>query len=293
MLDIHNEIAMLSCDFQSEDIVFSEIKPAFESTLAGLEVLKSGVGTKFTEMKTVLENEGGIKGVTLSGDVHQSIDEVKTLMSRYIDRLKENIADRLTQQNGDVIHNLGAIFEPTMFDEELADGAISDLATFYGTAKTVEITDIDNEQPIVTVIQPLLHKENLLQEWPRFKGMLKGTYKNYKTPALCQKIIVLHSDRFPNMAVLSKIALSFCLTSVPCERVFSVQNRLKSKFRSSMKEEKLDCLMYKRLEGPDIKDFDPSPAIRLWNNIKDRRHKRLAQPYKPRAKKAREDGNRI
>ena len=104
------------------------------------------------------------------------------------DKLKENTADRRIQQNGDIIHNLGAIFESAIFDEELADGAIKDLATFYGTAKTVEI--IHDEQAVVTVIQPILHKESLLQEWPRFKGMLKGTYKNTKTAALCKKVII-------------------------------------------------------------------------------------------------------
>ena len=55
MLDIHNELAALSCEFQREDLVFSEVRPLFESTLAGLEELKSG-GVKFREMITALED---------------------------------------------------------------------------------------------------------------------------------------------------------------------------------------------------------------------------------------------
>ena len=145
-------------------------------------------------------------------DLHQGIDEVKALMKNYIDKLKENITDRLTHQNGDIIHNLGAIYEPTVFDEELANEAINDLAKFYGTAKTVESTH--DEQTVVTVVQPILHKESLLQERPKFKGMLKGTYKYTKTAILCKKVIKLHLERLPNTAKLTQIAMSFCLTSV-------------------------------------------------------------------------------
>ena len=54
------------------------------------------------------------------------------------------------------------------------------------------------------------------------------------------------------MTKLSQIALSFCLTGVVCERSFSVQNRLKSKFRCSLKEEKLDCLMFMKIEGLEM-----------------------------------------
>ena len=139
---------------------------------------------------------------------------MKALLTKYNDKLNRNITDRLTHQNGDIIHNLEAIFEPTVFNEERADGAINDLAKFYGTAKIVEVTD--DEQIVVTFVQSILQKESLLQEWPRFEGILeKGTYKNTKTAILCKKVLKLHSDhseRFLNMAKLSQIVLSFCLT---------------------------------------------------------------------------------
>ena len=109
MLDIHNELAALSCEFQREDLVFSEVIPLFESTICRPR------RTQIRRSK-IQGGVGSIKGVKLSGDIHQSINKVKALMAKYIDKLKENIADILTQKNGDIIHNIGAIFEPAMFD---------------------------------------------------------------------------------------------------------------------------------------------------------------------------------
>jgi hypothetical protein len=50
---------------------------------------------------------------------------------------------------------------------------------------------------------------------------------------------MLHSELVPNFSKLCCIALCISVTSVECERVFSCQNRFKSKFRASLSPEKL------------------------------------------------------
>ena len=74
-----------------------------------------------------------------------------------------------------------------------------------------------------------------------------------------------------------------CVTSVECERGFSLQNRIKNKFRCSLKPESVDKLMKICQLGPSVESFTGMPAaIHLWLKQKARRKKRLVQPFKPR-----------
>ena len=65
--------------------------------------------------------------------------------------------------------------------------------------------------------------------------MVKGPYSNLDSNQLCKTLILMHKDVLPNMSILASIGLFIQLTSVECERKFSVQNKMKSKFRASLK----------------------------------------------------------
>ena len=90
----------------------------------------------------------------------------------------------------------------------------------------------------------------------------------------------------PNMSILASIALCMQLTSVECERNFSVQNKMKSKFRALLKAEKMDT-SFKKINrvGPDLETYDPNPSITHWMKKKKRRKKILStRPEKQRDK---------
>ena len=72
------------------------------------------------------------------------------------------------------------------------------------------------------------------------------------------------------------------LTSVECERSFSVQNKLKTKHRASVGSEKLNTLMTIYMLGPPAELYDPTPAISYWLRKKKRRKGRLFSEYRPR-----------
>ena len=124
-----------------------------------------------------------------------------------------------------------------------------------------------------------------MKEWPRLKGMVKGAYSNLDSNQLCKRLILMHKDVMPNMSILASIGLCMQLTSVECERSFRVQNKIKSKFRASLKAETMDSLMKINMVGPDLETYNPDPAITHWMKKKKRRKKRLFAEYKPREAK--------
>ena len=141
---------------------------------------------------------------------------------------------------------------------------------------------IDGTEETVIPVHAMLDQDQLMKECPRLKGMTKGAYANLETPALCKRLIKLHADVMPNVAILAAIALCMELSSVECERSFGVQNRLKIKFRASLKAEKLQCLLRINMLGPEMEKCKPEQAIIDWLQRKKRRKGRLFSPYEPR-----------
>ena len=107
------------------------------------------------------------------------------------------------------------------------------LCTTYGVGANVNINGTD------VVLPTVIDEQRAPQQYLRFKGYLQGLRgKPFKE--VCEH---LSSDDireiFPDFSTLAEICLVMPLTSVPCERGFSMQNRVKTRLRSRMKVAKL------------------------------------------------------
>ena len=289
MLDVHSELAVLSQQFQKKNLMFSEVQPLIDGTLSKLDFLSNTDGEGLKQMKRDIlasDDEGEKLHFKVTMD-----DEFNNLRERYIRNLKHNIKHRLGKDDGDVLSDFSKVLEPSIvcnISEEAGNEAIAHLSNFYGTDKEmtrVYGTLIEGTEETVIPVPAMLDQDKLIAEWPRLRGMIKGAYKHDNLSELCRKLIVLHTDIMPNVSILAAVAICMQLTSVECERSFSVQNRLKSKFRASIKAEKLQCLLQVSMLGPAIELYKPEAAIRHWLGAKKRRKGRLFSPYEPRPAK--------
>ena len=82
-----------------------------------------------------------------------------------------------------------------------------------------------------TPVNPILDGNGLKTEWQGIKAMMNGCYKNLSLEDFCKKPIVKHQTIYPNFASLAVVGLVMQVTSVECERSFTTQNRLKTKYR--------------------------------------------------------------
>lgn len=69
ILDVHNELGVLSCQLQRQNILFSEINPLVQGTISKLEHMKSVDGESLESMKqriTVQDGEVSLSGEKIS-----------------------------------------------------------------------------------------------------------------------------------------------------------------------------------------------------------------------------------
>ena len=86
----------------------------------------------------------------------------------------------------------------------------------------------------------------------------------------CRVLIEDYGDIFPSFKSLANVALVLPMSSVPCERGFSTQNRIKTARRSRLTDDHVNTLMLISIHGPPLADFDIDRAVTTFN-VKQRK----------------------
>lgn len=80
-----------------------------------------------------------------------------------------------------------------------------------------------------------------------------------------QMMITSYSDIYPAITRLTVACLVILMSNAgTCECVFSTQNRIKSRLRSSLNISTLDMLMRISIEGPEIEQMNYAKALEYW-----------------------------
>ena len=176
----------------------------------------------------------------------QRLDDVKerahnTTRTDFIDCLTENLDQRFPAAELDVVAALGKVFDirryPAAQDtQNYAEDAIAVLAVKFG-------------QPAGDA-PALVSPDRLKTLFPQFKRSLQ-LLGNLTLEEACQHTILDFSDDLPDFATLANIALAIPVSSVPCERGFSLQNRVKTYQRSRLSDCSVDNEMLLSMEAPD------------------------------------------
>ena len=74
-----------------------------------------------------------------------------------------------------------------------------------------------------------------------------------------------YSENHQNILAVINLVQTLPASSAEVERGFSQLKILKSDIRSTLSEERLNDLLAVKLLSADIQNFDPMPAIELWN----------------------------
>lgn len=110
--------------------------------------------------------------------------------------------------------------------------------------KSMVTTCHQGYQKEINQIAGLLETDKLEEEWPVLQRMLSWFSQKMHLSTVCKRIIRA-DDMFPRFSKLCTCTTAICIsvTSVECERRLSTQNRIKSKYRSSIMTENLNNLI--------------------------------------------------
>ncbi|KAG1673920.1 YTH domain-containing protein 1 [Nymphon striatum] len=89
----------------------------------------------------------------------------------------------------------------------------------------------------------------------------------------------LPTEDYSNILSLVDLILSLPVQSAECERVFSNMKLVKSDWRSVLKSKNLSDQLMVILATNDIDQYDPLPAIRLWNSAGSKPRHPCTAPY--------------
>ena len=208
---------------------------------------------------------------------------------QYLQSLADNLESRLTSETpeGSVLHALSELTSPKSIhamsleeDQTQMKGFLQTVCSWYAGKSTEQTVDDGNTtSTVVTAHRAIVTEAELMSELPKLTTLVSECYKQLEPAAFIQRILAQHAEDLPHYTTMCKLLLCIPITSVECERAFSLQNRLKTKLRNRLGEERVDLLMVLNM-GPPIDRFDHVAVVRHWRAEKKRKLSMLYRPSK-------------
>ncbi|XP_072542830.1 zinc finger protein 862-like [Salminus brasiliensis] len=260
MKDVLMHVSLLSKHFQKENLDFSTVQPMVEGTKETLRELMVYPGPAEEEFFSSLQ------GNKFKGDKLFEFNTQKTafdgMKNRYVGSLIDEIDRRFPTDTMDIL-SWFTIFEPK---KAIVAKQASENLSLYGAEK------LEN---LFTHFSRSVNADGARSEFAMLKQIMVSSesHASFSFQQFAETVLHEHSGVFTEMEKLIKIALVIPVASVSCERGFSTQNRIKTKFRNSLSNTNLTNLMLISELGPPRDQFDFKRAVIKWKEMKQRRQR--------------------
>ena len=141
--------------------------------------------------------------------------------------------------------------------QDFWDKEIKEIARFYGKAKKNSDWKFIDE-------------DRLIDELKKMRSFALREEKGKSSISAWHDIVVDIKDLYSNVYKIISTVLSLPITTVFCERGFSIQNIVKTKLRNRLTNENIDYLMRIILERDNIAGFDFKEAFKNWKYQQNR-----------------------
>jgi hypothetical protein len=121
------------------------------------------------------------------------------------------------------------------------------------------------------IIKPWIDEKGIMNEWPQVKAILIKSYSNLGNEEAWRAFLLENADLYPNTSRLVRLLLNLPVSTVACERGFSLFKFIKSRSRNRLSGENSDTLLRLSSEVDDPKNFDFAKALLSWKQRKERR----------------------
>ena len=240
MKDVLPIVDRLSKSFQIENISLATIKPKVTGAKLRLVALRDTPGEmeecfdrEFTQARTYKDH-------TLSYCGQNNTEAYKAVRAGFIQELITNLENRFPENDLDVLSSFSGVFEAQKYPQ--ADRELRD----YGTQALGLLIDR---------FDTLVVREELRTIFLQFKYTIRA-HGPMSFSDTCAVVITDYNANFPAFATLAQIGSVIPVSSVPCERSFRVQNRIKTRLRLRLSAKHGDNLMMLAMHAPRLQTAD-------------------------------------
>lgn len=166
------------------------------------------------ELIDSIDDTDTYQGITLSCSLRDRLT-LANLRRTFVGHLLAEFESRFPPDDMKILRDLNTILNPALLPSDY-EGIISH-----------EEVELDR---VLDFYGNLLNREELKHSFVQFKYLL-NVNKQLSLQEICKDIITKQSETFPGFANMASL-LTIPLTSVPCERGFSSQNRHISRYCS-------------------------------------------------------------
>ncbi|XP_053544659.1 zinc finger protein 862 isoform X2 [Bombina bombina] len=249
LLDYLGIIKNLSLLFQREGLFLSSVQLHIKNTIASLQSLKDTPGEHEEKLISKTSTSGQYQDVQLVGLSNTAHTFIQSEKEKLIQSAVQNFEEQFLNQTE--VEKCISVFDTAAWPTEnsLAEYGVSEITTLAQHFQK-QISPLDMHEKCLTALR---------NEWKEFKDLGKG-----KKPSELLDFARSNIERFPNLGNLLSIVSVLPVSTVCCEKGISLINLVKSKLRASMQDESLSDLLTINMNGPPIKDFDPSKSVNQW-----------------------------
>ncbi|XP_053389806.1 zinc finger protein 862-like [Mercenaria mercenaria] len=257
LAEVLPHLDQLSKTFQLGTIGLCQVLPSIQYTNDKLDEIADSL-SPIEKLCKDLETDGCLSMLELQPSDHD-ITGMKCLCRKYIDALKKNIEARF----GNTLPILSSL---AVIDANKVPGKNDPAFKSYGVKDIQVIAEYFD-----------LDKDELTAEWGKLKyDLLRWNSEDEVKPQNeCLKRLVSLNYFYPILSDLADILLSLPVSNAWPERGASAVKRIKTRLRSSLKNDMLQVLMNVSINGPEVSsnecDEVCKASVKLWLSKKKRK----------------------
>ena len=266
LIDLLSIIQKLSLFFQRSDVCASIIPEKVESTIRQLKQMENTPkeGGQLVDFLDMLQPDGTFQGHKLvsagrqrQSEPREALSEERKLVLSAIQCVKERFQGLFTHP----IIRACKIFDPDNWpldEDNIEQYGLEEVDLLVSTYSKHLKSHEDSEGSASSM------KASAKEEWADLYQLLRrrkaASYEQVYNATLSAR------QRFPLLSQVLQVTALLPMSTADCERGFSVTNRIKTTLRNRMDTSTLDDLIFAHCNGPSLANFNPVPAIQLWQH---------------------------
>ncbi|KAI8519667.1 hypothetical protein Bbelb_029240 [Branchiostoma belcheri] len=229
-----------------------------QTTVAVVRGMREGIrsGTRLSKLEQDLSAGGRLEAFSISVSSERKLKWQRDVREPFIDQLLTNLEERF--HSTELLSSF-AVLDPSLMPQPMPEE--------YGCAKVQCLAAQYGGE-----VRGIVDSDALCDKWWGLREYIAQN-RHLSQEQLVKLLLTdaTMAELYPSMKLLASVLMVIPVSTADSERAFSTLKRVKTRLRSSLKNETLNQLLTISIDGPDVDSFDFEAAAMTWGQMKNRR----------------------